>query len=68
MVRRLESGRIASMGLQLDELLQVEPDERLLARLEEEADELGPAGGAGSPGCRPAWSAREGFIRGAGSG
>ena len=40
MVRRLESGRIASVGLQLDELLQVEPDEQLLARLEEEADEL----------------------------
>ena len=39
-VRRLESGRIASMGLQLDELLQVEPDEKLLARLEDEADEL----------------------------
>ena len=28
------------MGLQLDELLQVEPDERLLERLEDEADEL----------------------------
>ena len=28
------------MGLQLDELLQVEPDEKLLERLEEEADEL----------------------------
>jgi cell volume regulation protein A len=40
-VRRLESGRIASMGLQLDQLLQVEPDEKLLARLEEEADEFG---------------------------
>lgn len=40
-VRRLESGRIASIGLQLDELLQVEPDEALLARLEEEAAELG---------------------------
>ena len=39
-VRRLESGRIASMGLQLDELLQVEPDEKLLERLEAEADEL----------------------------
>ena len=39
-VRRLESGRIGSMGLQLDELLQVEPDERLLERLEAEADEL----------------------------
>jgi cell volume regulation protein A len=39
-VRRLESGRVASVGLQLDELLQVEPDERLLARLEEEADQL----------------------------
>jgi cell volume regulation protein A len=39
-VRRLESGRISSAGLQLDELLQVEPDERLLARLEEETDEL----------------------------
>jgi cell volume regulation protein A len=42
LVRRLESGRVASLGLQLEELLQVEPDERLLARLEEEADELGP--------------------------
>lgn len=41
-VRRLESGRIASLGLQLDEILQVEPDETLLQRLEEEADELGP--------------------------
>ncbi len=39
-VRRLESGRIGSVGLQLEELLRVEPDERLLARLEEEADEL----------------------------
>jgi cell volume regulation protein A len=39
-VRRLEGGRIANLGLQLDQLLQVEPDERLLARLEEEADEL----------------------------
>ncbi len=39
-VRRLESGRIASVGLQLADLLQVEPDEKLLARLEEEADEL----------------------------
>ena len=34
------SGRIASIGLQLDELLQVEPDEKLLERLEAEADEL----------------------------
>jgi potassium/hydrogen antiporter len=41
-VRRLESGRPASIGLQLDALLQVEPDEALLARLEEEADGLGP--------------------------
>ena len=39
-VRRIESGRIASVGLQLEELLQVEPDEKLLARLEQEADEL----------------------------
>lgn len=39
-VRRIESGRVASLGLQLDQLLQVEPDERLLARLEEESDEL----------------------------
>ena len=39
-VRRLESGRIASVGLQLDELMQVEPDERLLARLEENADHM----------------------------
>jgi hypothetical protein len=28
------------MSLQLDEILQVEPDEKLLERLEEEADEL----------------------------
>ena len=40
LVRRLESGRIASVGLQLDELMQVEPDEGLLARLEEDADQL----------------------------
>jgi cell volume regulation protein A len=40
-VRRLETGRIASIGLQLDELLRVEPDEALLARLEEEDAELG---------------------------
>ena len=40
LVRRLEAGRIASVGLQLEELMQVEPDERLLARLEENADEL----------------------------
>ena len=39
-VRRLELGRIASVGLQLDEVLQAE-DEKLLARIEEEADELG---------------------------
>jgi cell volume regulation protein A len=39
-VRRLESGRIASLGLQLDQILQIEPDEGLLARIEEEADEL----------------------------
>jgi potassium/hydrogen antiporter len=37
-VRRLESGRIASMGLQIDALL--EPDENLLARIEEDADAL----------------------------
>lgn len=41
-VRRIETGRIASIGLQLDEMLQVEPDEGLLQRLEEAADELGP--------------------------
>jgi cell volume regulation protein A len=64
-VRRLESGRVASVGLQLEELLQVEPDERLLARLEEEADELsalrrwlarfrpGRSGGVGSTSARP---------------
>ena len=40
-VRRLNSGRIASLGLQLDQMLQVEPDEGLLAQIEEEADELG---------------------------
>ena len=62
MVRRLESGRIASVGLQLDELMQVEPDERLLARLEEDADQLAacaagspasPAASAGAPEARP---------------
>ena len=35
-VRRLEAGRVAAVGLQLDELLQVEPDDALLARLEDE--------------------------------
>ena len=40
LVRRLEAGRVASVGLQLEELMQVEPDERLLARLEENADHL----------------------------
>lgn len=39
-VRRLKSGRVATVGLQVDALLQVEPDEGLLARLEEDADEL----------------------------
>jgi potassium/hydrogen antiporter len=39
-VRRLEAGRIASVGLQLDELLQVDPDEKLLAQLGEGADDL----------------------------
>jgi cell volume regulation protein A len=32
-VRRIESGRVSSVGLQLDELLQVEPDDALLERL-----------------------------------
>ncbi len=44
-VRRLESGHVASMGLQLDELLQVEPDEGILASLERETDALGPLRG-----------------------
>lgn len=39
-VRRLEGGRIASVGLQLEELMRVEPDEGLLARLEDDADHL----------------------------
>jgi cell volume regulation protein A len=39
--RRLESGRVAAVGLQLDEILKVEPDEKLLASLEEAHDELG---------------------------
>jgi cell volume regulation protein A len=34
-VRRLESGRIASIGLQLPELLQVDPDEQLLDSIED---------------------------------
>ncbi len=41
LVRRLDHGRVATIGLQLDEMLQVEPDESLLAALEAEADELG---------------------------
>lgn len=40
-VRRIESGRVATIGLQLAELLQSEMDERLLERIEEEADDLG---------------------------
>ncbi|MCB1353132.1 MAG: potassium/proton antiporter [Rhodobacteraceae bacterium] len=40
-VRRLEGGRIARIGLQLDAIMRVEPDERLLQRIEEEVDELG---------------------------
>jgi cell volume regulation protein A len=39
-VRRLESGRIARLGLQLDAILQVEPDEGLLQKIEEELDEM----------------------------
>ncbi len=35
-VRRLESGQVASMGLQLEEMLQLDPDEALLRRLEED--------------------------------
>jgi NhaP-type Na+/H+ and K+/H+ antiporter len=38
-VRRLESGRIASLGLQLDELFKLEPDEQLLDRIVAEVDE-----------------------------
>jgi cell volume regulation protein A len=34
-VRRLESGRITSIGLQLPELLQVDPDEQILASIED---------------------------------
>ena len=37
----MESGRVAAVGLQLDEILKVEPDEKLLASLEEAHDELG---------------------------
>lgn len=38
-VRRLESGRIASLGLQLDALFKLEPDEQLLDRIAAEVDE-----------------------------
>jgi potassium/hydrogen antiporter len=41
-VRRLEGSRISSIGLQLEEMLRIEPDEILLDRLEEE--ELGRIG------------------------
>lgn len=39
-VRRMEGDTISRIGLQLDALTGVEPDERLLARIEEEIDEL----------------------------
>jgi potassium/hydrogen antiporter len=39
-IRRMEGGKISRIGLQLDVLTGVEPDERLLARIEEEVDEL----------------------------
>lgn len=39
-VRRMESGQISRIGLQLDALTGVEPDEKLLQRIEEEVDEL----------------------------
>ncbi|MBP7003174.1 potassium/proton antiporter [Amaricoccus sp.] len=39
-IRRLESGRVSSLGLQLDELLQVDPDEAIL-RLEPGDDHVG---------------------------
>lgn len=41
-IRKLETGRIASVGLQLAELFEAEPDEGLLAQIEDEVDELGP--------------------------
>ncbi len=42
-VRRMEGGRVASLGLQLREILQVDPDDRLIDRL---VDEAAPAQGA----------------------
>lgn len=39
-VRRLEGSRIARVGLQLDAMMRVDPDEGLLQRIEEEVDEL----------------------------
>jgi cell volume regulation protein A len=39
-VRRIESGHISRLGLQLDSILQVEPDEGLLQKIEEELDEV----------------------------
>jgi cell volume regulation protein A len=39
-VRRLESGRVASVGLQLEELLQADPEEALLRELDAD-DEVG---------------------------
>ncbi|MCB1375709.1 MAG: potassium/proton antiporter [Rhodobacteraceae bacterium] len=53
-VRRLESGRIASLGLQLDALFNLEPDEQLLDRLVAEVDE---------PSRLRSWLARLGWRR-----
>jgi potassium/hydrogen antiporter len=39
-VRRMEGRKISRIGLQLDALTRVDPDERLLERIEEEVDEL----------------------------
>ncbi len=41
LVRRMEGDKISRIGLQLDALTGVEPDERLLERIEEEVDEMG---------------------------
>lgn len=41
-VRRMEGGRVTSIGLQLREILQVDPDDQLLERFAEETDETTP--------------------------
>jgi potassium/hydrogen antiporter len=55
-VRRMEGGRVASLGLQLREILQVDPDDGLIDRL---VDDAAPAQGAARR-LRRWWARRRG--------